>query len=225
MLTKRQQLLLKILTETFIKQAKPVASKLLAQKMKKKISPATIRNEMGQLEKLDYIFQPHTSAGRIPTKQAYEFYIEHYLKPNKKPNKKAVKQITRLKKISQQRTRIKAFAKWLAEETQQAVLVAFKEADYYYTGLANLFTQPEFQDQDMIANISILLEHFDKSLKKIYHKKNKEPVVLIGDKSGFGEGCSLIVLKNKGILIGVLGPMRMNYQHIYVNLKFIGEQI
>ena len=74
-LTSRQQeILLGILTN-FVDSKEPVGSKTLAHKYVRNLSPATIRNELSELAKQGYLYQPHTSAGRVPTDKAYRFYV------------------------------------------------------------------------------------------------------------------------------------------------------
>lgn len=67
--------------EDYISTAEPVGSRTIARKYNLGISPATIRNEMSDLEMLGYLEQPHTSAGRIPSAQAYRFYVDSLLEP------------------------------------------------------------------------------------------------------------------------------------------------
>ncbi|MBN1948563.1 MAG: heat-inducible transcription repressor HrcA [Candidatus Cloacimonetes bacterium] len=73
----RQEKVLHYLVEEFIASNEPVASKLLCEKYVKNSSPATIRIDLNQLEKENYIYQPHTSAGRIPTISGYRRYINN----------------------------------------------------------------------------------------------------------------------------------------------------
>ena len=74
MMTERQQKILELIVKDYVKNSKPVSSKLLTQK-KLGLSSATLRNEMMGLEQTGYLNQPHTSAGRIPTEKAYRFFI------------------------------------------------------------------------------------------------------------------------------------------------------
>ena len=67
----RPALILKLLTEDYIQTATPVASQALVDKYRLDFSPATVRNDLADLEEAGYIIQPHTSAGRIPTELAY----------------------------------------------------------------------------------------------------------------------------------------------------------
>ncbi len=71
-----------ILLETindFVVTAEPVGSRTLSKKLSKRLSPATIRNVMADLEDLGYLYQPHTSAGRVPTDLGYRYFVNQIL--------------------------------------------------------------------------------------------------------------------------------------------------
>lgn len=78
-MNERQKLLLKEIVEAYIKDAKPVGSKALVQKLK--CSSATIRNEMSILEDLGFLEKTHTSSGRVPSKKGYKYYVDNIMKP------------------------------------------------------------------------------------------------------------------------------------------------
>ena len=75
----RQRRLLKEIVESYIKNAKPVGSKSLCEKLN--CSSATIRNEMAVLENLGYLEKNHISSGRIPSEYGYKYYVENLMKP------------------------------------------------------------------------------------------------------------------------------------------------
>ena len=77
-MTKRQEMILKLIVDEYVKSAEPIGSKVLAEMLN--VSSATIRNEMGVLEDLDYIEKTHTSSGRVPSEKGYRYYIETILK-------------------------------------------------------------------------------------------------------------------------------------------------
>ena len=66
-LSDRKKKILQLIIEDYIETAEPVGSRSIARKYNLGISPATIRNEMSDLELLGYLEQPHTSAGRVPS--------------------------------------------------------------------------------------------------------------------------------------------------------------
>jgi heat-inducible transcriptional repressor len=75
-----------ILLETindFVATAEPVGSRTLSKKLSKRLSPATIRNVMADLEDLGYLYQPHTSAGRVPTDRGYRYFVNQILNAQK----------------------------------------------------------------------------------------------------------------------------------------------
>jgi heat-inducible transcriptional repressor len=80
-LTQREKAVLQSLINYYIATARPVGSRLLANKHKLGISPATIRNTMQDLEEMDLITHPHTSAGRVPTDKGYRVYVDTLLEP------------------------------------------------------------------------------------------------------------------------------------------------
>ena len=82
MLTERQKEILRIIIEDYISTAEPVGSRTIVRKHGLGLSPATIRNEMSDLEMLGYLEQPHTSAGRIPSPLAYRFYVDSMVQPD-----------------------------------------------------------------------------------------------------------------------------------------------
>lgn len=81
MLNERKKKILQIIIEDYISSAEPVGSRTIARKYDLGLSPATIRNEMSDLELLGYLEQPHTSAGRIPSAQSYRFYVDALIEP------------------------------------------------------------------------------------------------------------------------------------------------
>ena len=80
-LTERAQYLLKALTERYIREGQPVGSRVLARDAGLKLSPATIRNVIADLEELGLVRSPHTSSGRVPTVQGYRLFVDTLLSP------------------------------------------------------------------------------------------------------------------------------------------------
>jgi heat-inducible transcriptional repressor len=66
------------LIREYVDSAEPVGSRVLARRHFKRLSPATIRNVMADLEEMGFLVQPHASAGRVPTDKAYRFYVESF---------------------------------------------------------------------------------------------------------------------------------------------------
>jgi heat-inducible transcriptional repressor len=72
----REREILTAIVETFIASGEPVGSRTLARASREGLSAATIRNVMADLADAGFLEQPHTSAGRVPTAEAYRYYVE-----------------------------------------------------------------------------------------------------------------------------------------------------
>ncbi|MDD4343243.1 MAG: heat-inducible transcriptional repressor HrcA [Eubacteriales bacterium] len=82
-LDERKSKILEAIILDYISTAEPVGSRTISKKYDLSISPATIRNEMSDLEEMGYIEQPYTSAGRMPSDQGYRYYVDYIMKKNK----------------------------------------------------------------------------------------------------------------------------------------------
>ncbi len=80
-LDQRKQRVLKAVIDDYIESAEPVGSRTLARKYNLGVSPATIRNEMADLEMLGYLEHLHTSSGRVPSSKGYRFYVDGLIPP------------------------------------------------------------------------------------------------------------------------------------------------
>jgi heat-inducible transcriptional repressor len=72
----RKNKVLQAIIEDYVATAEPVGSRTIARKFQLGVSPATIRNEMADLEELGFLEQPHTSAGRVPSDRGYRYYVD-----------------------------------------------------------------------------------------------------------------------------------------------------
>ena len=77
MLTKRQENILKLIVEHYVKLAKPISSNSICKKLK--CSSATVRNEMSDLEEAGLLEKTHTSSGRVPSEAGYRYYVDHLM--------------------------------------------------------------------------------------------------------------------------------------------------
>ncbi len=227
----RQKDLLYNITSHYIKTASPVSSKFITESSDFNLSSATIRNEMAELEKAGYIFQPHTSAGRIPTEKGYCFYVDNFLAdilPAKRDREKLEKIAENFSPESVRRI-TKDLAKSVSELSDGAVFVAFADNDFYYTGISNLFGHPEFQEQQLVYSLSRIIDHFDTVINKIFDSITGEVTVAIGSQNPFGNICSSVVtqLNFSGApgVFGVLGPLRMDYQNNFSLVKYTRQLI
>lgn len=75
-LDERKANILRAVVEEYIETAQPVGSTHVARAVRVNVSPATVRNDMASLEQEGYLYQPHTSAGRVPTEKGYRFFVD-----------------------------------------------------------------------------------------------------------------------------------------------------
>lgn len=80
-LSERERQVLEAVVRTYVETAEPAGSRTVSRCFDLGISAATIRNTMADLEEKGYLFHPHTSAGRIPTDQAYRFFVDRLMEP------------------------------------------------------------------------------------------------------------------------------------------------
>lgn len=221
-MTKRQETLLKELLETYVTEVGPVSSAMLAKKMQ--VSSATIRNELAVLEQEGFVHQPHTSAGRIPTLKAYEFYLHQCLQP-----KAASQQMKeRLKQAAKQEDGAKSLAKAMAEIAKVAVLLAFDRHNHYYTGLSQLFSQPEFFDQRLVISMTQVLDVLDTVMPALQEHATPEPQVLIGKRNPLGPHAAVFLIRSEWKhgqegLCALLAPLRTDYNKHLGMLNFMHD--
>ena len=99
MLTNRQLLILQVTVDDFIETAQPVGSRQLSKKEEVPFSPATIRNDMADLEDMGFLEKTHTSSGRVPSEKGYRYYVDHLLTPQADTKE----EITQMRSIFQER--------------------------------------------------------------------------------------------------------------------------
>jgi heat-inducible transcriptional repressor len=85
-LTERQKLVLALLVRDYVEKAEPISSGRLVENFQLDFSSATARNEMAVLENQGYLYQPYTSAGRVPTKQGYRYYVQQLMGDDRLPS-------------------------------------------------------------------------------------------------------------------------------------------
>ena len=110
-LDERKEKILKAIIQTYLETGEPVGSRTISKYSDLKLSSATIRNEMSDLEELGYIIQPHTSAGRIPSDKGYRFYVDQIIKEKDS-------QVEHMQELMIQRVDRVLFCKLIISETE-----------------------------------------------------------------------------------------------------------
>ncbi len=225
MFTDRQQKIFKLIVDNYITHAQAISSDALVEALD--VSSATIRNEMYDMTANGFLIQPHTSAGRIPSAKGWQYYVESFMKTDKKLSKKERSELESIINSTQDnREKSKQIAKLLAKLASAAIMIAYKPRDMYYTGLTNLFSQPEFHELQSVVHISQVIDHLDDVMLTIFDSID-DVGVAVGQENPFSPECSIVIgsidTKDGKWVMGILGPMRMNYDHNFALLKTVRE--
>ncbi len=230
MISERQSQILKAIVEQYAEVASPVGSNLLAKAFS--VSSATIRSEMAELERLGFITQPHTSAGRIPTDKGYRYYVNDLTE-----NQPAEKKELRSEKALALRVQdggiperiIRNAVDTLVELTHNLGLATIGN-QLYISGLSNLFGQPEFVSTEQVKLVAQLLDNLEPWLKET--SPNQPLNVYIGRENPIGRsaGASLIISRFRSSFsdhsyIGVLGPTRQQYRDVMHLVRRAGVEL
>jgi len=209
----RQETIFSYVVESYIKTAEPVGSKRLCDEYGLDCSSATVRAELLDLEQKGFLAQPHTSAGRIPTEQGYRYYVEHLLDEQKLSSKEENQLQEAWSAAQDFEARVKGLAKRIAELAYNTVIVAYSPQNVYYTGIKNLFSQPEFEEFAFVTSISAILDELDEHIDDLFAHGATSTEVLIGKDNPLGTRCSAIITRLPATdgLLTLLGPMRMDY--------------
>ena len=227
----RQKLILETIVREYIDSAEPVSSKKLEKKYSFGVCPATIRNEMQELTQLGFLFQPHISAGRIPTDKAYRFFVNGILE--KDLATKAPWEIKK-KRIDSRKNLIwfvQALTKELAS-TSSSLAMSYLCCDsvLWKEGWEELFQEPEFRTADRISDFVKFIRNFEEEIDEL--EMNSDIQVFIGKENRLPRSSefSLIIGKclfpeKKEGFVSLLGPKRMAYDRNIALIHSLRETI
>ncbi len=228
-MTDRQANILRAVVEQYAEVASPVGSSLLAKAFK--VSSATIRAEMAELERSGYIHQPHTSAGRIPTDKGYRFYVNS-LADNDVAHiegraEKALTQRVGHGGVPEQM--IRNAVDTLVELTHNLGMATIGN-QLYISGLSNLFGQPEYVSGVHVQQVARLLDNLEPWLREA--APNEPLSVYIGQENPIGRSANatLIISRFRSpysdrSYIGVLGPTRQQYRDVMNLVACAGKSL
>lgn len=228
--------ILKAIVEQFIQTAEPVGSKTVVLHFNLSVSPATIRNDMVSLEKEGFIFQPHISAGRVPTEQGYRLFVDE-LADYKKAEKIAKTTIAHLLEQNQAhkaKQKIYDAMNLLSQAVDNLCFATVPDKDgAFFLGTSKILRSREFMDEPMrgVQVIEVLenSKKFGNTLKRLPIDDNVK--IFIGSENLIKEieSCSIIVTRYEldgfAGLIGILGPTRMRYAYNKAVLEEIKKLI
>jgi heat-inducible transcriptional repressor len=229
-MTERQKQILSAIIEQYAEVAVPVGSSLLAKVFD--VSSATIRAEMAELERLGFIRQPHTSAGRIPTDQGYRFYVNNLAQTaSNQPETRAERALTaRVQHAGLPERTIRNAVDTLVELTHNLGLATIGN-QLYISGLSNLFGQPEFiSSAAQVQQVARLLDNLEPWLREA--APNEPLSVYIGSENPIGRSAdvSLVISRFRSPFsdhsyIGTLGPTRQSYRDVMSLVAHTGKML
>ena len=200
------------------------------------LSPATIRNEMADLEAMGFITQPHTSAGRIPTDLGYRFYVDHLMKTRQLTVKEEEVINEGLKQMhSDVDDALHQTLKVLSQLLEYASIVATldNKTRVYSSGFSHMLKQPEFSDMNFTRRLMETMEEEELMVEMVKEYTTEKGVTIrIGHENKFKEvkDCSVVMssyeIKNVASGgLGVIGPTRMSYARTASILETLSRKL
>lgn len=234
----RQKQLLSAIVELYTKTAVPVGSQALLEHYDFGVSSATLRNDMVALEEQGYLYQPHVSAGRIPTDEGYRMYVEEMMGDedlSREDQRRLQKELLMMKAKNTRLSR--STAKLLSALSGNLAVSGMVGKDELYDfGMREMIEKPEFQEIDELCRLVETLDTLDEKLDGVMLKlKDGETHIFIGNENPITgiDNCSMIVApyqtsEGRGML-AIIGPKRMDYAKnkslIEYMRKFLGSSL
>lgn len=214
----RQAQILQGIVRQYIKAAHPIGSEHLTRCLDLGLSSATIRSVLQELEEEGYIYQPHTSAGRVPTDKGYRYYVdtEPETPLDEGQREQLIEQYKQLANEYQRATR--TASQLLARMAKTvAVLSEVDSRNVHEAGLSEFLQQPDENIVEAAREVSYIIDHADSEVAELA-PKNDRAAVYIGEEIPFfpAQHTSMVVRQidvgpyGKLVLV-VTGPKRMTY--------------
>ncbi|MFA7308942.1 MAG: hypothetical protein WC045_02605 [Patescibacteria group bacterium] len=216
----RRLTILQSIVDEHIATGEPVGSKNLSDFLG--FSSATIRSEMAKLESEGYIFQPHTSAGRVPTQKGYRAYVNLVIPSSETLNTEYIRQFAESRGIEK-------ILKIISVISGGNTAFCVTPDALFTTGLAATLSQPDFTEQEKTIRFAQLIDNLSDFVSSIEFDQGAMLKTYIGTENPykFAQDFAAIVayfpFSAKPCVLGVLGPMRIPYKKIIPYLMSLGE--
>lgn len=146
----RKLKILEAIIDEYIQTGEPVGSRNISKKLDLKLSPATIRNEMADLEEMGYLEQPHTSAGRVPSDRGYRLYVDSLMSPRQFDDQEGLAAMTEILQ-----SKIDELSYMLQRATRLLSQI---------TGYPIVATAKMDEDMEIIKNVQLFLVEIEKAM-------------------------------------------------------------
>ena len=234
-LTERKLKILQAIISDFIKNAEPVGSRTLSRQHDIDISPATIRNEMADLEEMGYLYHPHTSSGRIPSNKAYRLYVNS-LMDKYELDQEEKRRIRRALKanLSELEKTVRHASELLSEMTNLTSFATVEDMmniNVFLEGMTKIFAHPEYNSIDRARTFLEMVDNKE-TLSNALANRREGLYITIGDENtdNIVPDSSIITATYHvdGHMVGklgVIGPTRMRYDEIASVIEFMSNNL
>lgn len=223
MLTPRENQILKAVVNEYLSSAQPVGSQVLRVRYGLGISPATIRAAMHALTEAGYLRQPHTSAGRVPTEQAYRMFVEGAQAGSPSLGEQE-KLASRLSKAGSKAEALRAFARQLSEVSGSVGLALDSDGQSVFN-LANVIGQPGFEDPRVAHYLAELLDNAAEWLPKFATEAGRVAIRIGQENDDFrAQAVSVLAVRvgtaKDPAYVAAVGHTRMPYRKLLALMEF-----
>ncbi len=223
-LTERQTRILNNIIKNYIRSVEPVSSEFLEKKYDFGVCSATIRNEMQKLTDAGFLFQPHTSAGRVPTDKGYRFFVdsllqEYVLEDNVSESDWFDREMNDTIKFLQSITKNLALV-----SSNLSLGYLLDKKILWKEGWEEIIKEPEFKERKLVDDFIEMVKSFEEGIADF--EINSEIRVFIGKENPWPKAkeFSAIVTKcyfpkKEQGLLAIFGPKRMDYDKSICSLN------
>jgi len=235
-ITERKLQILQAIVSDFIRTAEPVGSRTLSRKYDMGISPATIRNEMADLEEMGYLTHPHTSAGRVPSDKAYRLYVNQLMDKYElaEVEKRRIRS-TLKKNVDELEKTIRHASELLSELTNLTSFATVQEdmfrVQLFLEGMTRIFSQPEFNSVERARHFLQMVDRKDDFTATISRRDDGITITIGGENPGEIMPDSSIISATYHVgghyvgKLGVIGPTRMRYGEITSVIDYMTKNL
>jgi transcriptional regulator of heat shock response len=238
-LLNRRYRILNLVVSQYLESGEPIASDFFCEHYDLDLSPASIRREFSFLTRDNYLTQLYHSAGRIPTDEALELFIDNFLRSGQLS--KVMDHLfgslndylgpARLKRADKEQESFEELVNRLAEESSNLTLGYNQDKGHLYrAGLEHLLNQLKTENPELLKKIMLNLETLPVRLEKIIESQKPNQVyTYVGQNNPFGglEDLSAITLNmpRPNWLFAILGPKYMAYDKNIALLQLIANKL
>lgn len=220
------------LVQEFIRTAEPVGSSHLCDSLALHMSSATVRNILRDLEEEGFLYQPHTSSGRVPTDRGYRYYVDNLDVGHTSRTQLSELNHTFEEYVKTYVNHARACAKLLADMAGCVGVTSWgTRGDLYEAGMAHMLLGMQSVNSEIVRELSNLVDCLDDSIEGLVPEKSYVTIYIGQEvpmiKTRFSSILAARVTKPRGdsIILLMIGPKRMPYRRNLMLLQNVAEVI